>query len=185
MAQLFCLYSTLTLLQDFSAYSFGVTGQPCNSYPSLFGDIETSPSPSLEYSMSAYGPRKPSFTRASLSINTDYLNQWANPQDSPVPTMPGSPSFYSPSSPSESSSTPYSEDVYSAIDESYHGFNPLDHGYSQYHMDMSDSSTCASSPTSMYYPEFSAPKAEYLQQQYVPDMGLDYSTYGMQPTYTV
>lgn len=134
--------------------------------------------------MSSYG-RKPTFTRASLSINTDYLNQWSAPQQSPMTSIPGSPSFYSSSSPSETCSTPYSDDVYGAgIEDSYAGFNPLDQAYSQY-IDMPDSSTCASSPASMYYSEYSAPKDEYLQQPYVPDMSLDYSTYNMQPTYAL
>jgi hypothetical protein len=113
-----------------------------------------------------------------LSINTAFLNQFTG-HESPMTSIPSSPSYYSPSSPSEIH-TPYSEDYYpqSAVDgnESY-GYNQ---GYNPYAMELSEANTCASSPASMssYYQD------DYIQQpqQLYAETGLplpvDYSAYG-------
>jgi hypothetical protein len=185
---------------DFTPYAFGGQGiaEPsCDSYPPLFS-MGSSPSPSLDFALNDYmSPRKPSFGRSSLSINTTFSGQWSTPQESPMPSIPSSPSYYSASSPSDIQ-TPYS-DVYTPIsqhvdgtpeiDDSY-GFNALEHGYA--YMDLPDS-TCSSSPASMsYFPDFieQTSKPEYANnfasynKPEVAQLDIDYSTY-IQPPYSM
>lgn len=182
---------------DFSSFSFdGQDADPsaCKSFESLFDGLETSPSSQVDFTLNDYcPPRKSSYGRVPLSISLNFVNQWMTPQESPIGSMPGSPSYCSTSSPSEVH-TPFS-DVYSpevqpmstgnTMDDSF-GFSALDQSYS--YMDMPDSTTCSSPPESMsVYPDYLVEAvalgeeynqySSYNNKQGLSELDVDYSTY--------
>lgn len=173
---------------DFSNYAFGgpAVSDSFDSFSHSFASVTPSPPPHELANISQFvPPRKPSFTR--LSISTALLEQWINSQSSPVSAMPESPAYYSSgaSSPSEAI-TPFDESFPQAhcgfeqqqSDESY-TFGAQTAGYS--YMDMSSPVSPSQPPAFPSY--FDVPQPLKDGFQYPSHVGMDFSVF-LQPTYT-